>query len=73
MAEEIGRQKGQEIRHNSHLITHHFPIIAMTAGAMKGDRETCLEAGMDDYITKPIKREIVFEVLEKWVLKKKAL
>jgi CheY-like chemotaxis protein len=40
----------------------------MTAHAMKGDREMCLEAGMDDYITKPIKREVVFEVLEKWVL-----
>jgi len=44
------------------------PIVAMTAHAMKGDREKCLEAGMDDYITKPIKREVVFEVLEKWVL-----
>jgi two-component system, sensor histidine kinase and response regulator len=45
------------------------PIVAMTAHAMKGDREKCLEAGMNDYITKPIKRELVFEVLEKWVLK----
>jgi CheY-like chemotaxis protein len=44
-----------------------IPIVAMTAHAMKGDREMCLEAGMDDYITKPIKREFVFEVLEKWV------
>ena len=48
-----------------------IPIVAMTAHAMKGDREKCLEAGMDDYITKPIKREVVFEVLEKWVLKNK--
>ena len=47
-----------------------IPIVAMTAHAMKGDREKCLEAGMDDYITKPIKRELVFEVLEKWVLEK---
>ncbi len=46
------------------------PIVAMTAHAMKGDREKCLEAGMNDYITKPIKRELVFEVLEKWVLEK---
>lgn len=44
-----------------------IPIIAMTANAMKGDRELCLEAGMDDYITKPIKRDIVFQVLEKWI------
>ncbi len=42
------------------------PIIAMTAHAMKGDREKCLEGGMDDYIAKPIKREIVMGVLEKW-------
>lgn len=47
--------------------THHIPIVAMTANAMKGDREKCLEAGMDDYIAKPIKREIVFEMIEKWV------
>ena len=44
-----------------------IPIIAMTANAMKGDRELCLEAGMSDYITKPIKRDVVFEILEKWL------
>lgn len=44
------------------------PIIAMTANAMKGDREKCLEAGMTDYIAKPIKREVVFEMLQKWVI-----
>lgn len=45
-----------------------IPIIAMTANAMKGDRELCLEAGMSDYISKPIKREIVYSVLEKRLL-----
>ena len=44
-----------------------IPIVAMTAHAMKGDREKCLEAGMDDYITKPIKKELVFDMVEKWV------
>jgi CheY-like chemotaxis protein len=47
-----------------------IPIVAMTAHAMKGDREKCLEAGMNDYIMKPIKRERVFEILEKWIFNK---
>jgi PAS domain S-box-containing protein len=50
-----------------------IPIVAMTAHAMKGDREKCLEAGMDDYVPKPVKRELVFEMLEKWVFNKEAL
>jgi two-component system sensor histidine kinase/response regulator len=47
-----------------------IPIVAMTAHAMKGDREMCLESGMNDYITKPIKRETVFETINKYVLQK---
>ena len=43
-----------------------IPIIAMTANAMKGDRENCLDAGMNDYIPKPIRRENVLEVICKW-------
>lgn len=49
------------------------PIVAMTAHAMKGDREMCLEAGMDDYLTKPIKRERIFEILKKWVFDERIL
>ncbi len=41
------------------------PIVAMTANAMVGDREKCVESGMDDYISKPIKREVIFKLLEK--------
>jgi signal transduction histidine kinase/CheY-like chemotaxis protein len=42
------------------------PIIAMTANAMRGDKEACIEAGMDDYISKPIKAELLFDALERW-------
>jgi signal transduction histidine kinase/CheY-like chemotaxis protein/HPt (histidine-containing phosphotransfer) domain-containing protein len=44
-----------------------IPIIAMTAHAMKGDRERCLESGMDDYISKPISPQALAEALEKWL------
>ncbi|MEI6262438.1 MAG: response regulator [Deltaproteobacteria bacterium] len=47
-----------------------IPIIAMTAHAMQGDRELCLEAGMNDYITKPVSPQALAEVLEKWLPKK---
>jgi signal transduction histidine kinase/ligand-binding sensor domain-containing protein/CheY-like chemotaxis protein len=43
-----------------------IPIIAMTAQSMKGDREKCLDSGMNDYLSKPIKREIVLEMVKKW-------
>ncbi|HMI65224.1 MAG TPA: response regulator, partial [Cyclobacteriaceae bacterium] len=46
-------------------------IIAMTANAMQGDREECMQAGMDDYISKPVKMEILVSLLETWALKVK--
>ncbi|MCP4711173.1 MAG: response regulator, partial [Planctomycetes bacterium] len=45
----------------------HTPIIAMTAHAMVGDREKCLESGMDDYLSKPMQKKAVKEVLSKWL------
>jgi CheY-like chemotaxis protein/HPt (histidine-containing phosphotransfer) domain-containing protein len=48
---------------------HRLPIIAMTASALQGDREKCLEAGMNDYISKPVSPRMLAEVLEKWLPK----
>ncbi|MBN1932559.1 MAG: response regulator [Desulfobacterales bacterium] len=51
----------------------NIPIVAMTAHALKGDMEICIQAGMNDYITKPIKRELVLNVLEKWIFNRPSL
>jgi signal transduction histidine kinase/DNA-binding NarL/FixJ family response regulator len=51
----------------SKVLNHKVPVIAMTANAMKGDREACLETGMDDYLSKPVKKEDLSMVLEKWL------
>jgi CheY-like chemotaxis protein len=59
-AREIRRREAAEQR-------GRVPIVAMTANAMLGARERCLEAGMDDYIAKPISREILDEVLDRWL------
>ncbi len=44
------------------------PVIALTANAMKGDRDRCLEAGMDDYVSKPVNRQVLERVLARWAL-----
>jgi CheY-like chemotaxis protein len=51
------------IRQREHLTGAHMPIVAMTAYAMKGDREQCLAAGMDGYVSKPIRPKELFEAI----------
>jgi two-component system, sensor histidine kinase and response regulator len=53
------------IRAREEVTRFHLPIIAMTAHAMKGDEQRCLAAGMDDYLSKPIQPDDLFEVVER--------
>jgi two-component system sensor histidine kinase/response regulator len=66
MPEMDGIEATEEIRRREKGAGRHIPIIAMTAHAMTGDRERCLEHGMDDYISKPIRANILLELLEKY-------
>jgi CheY-like chemotaxis protein/HPt (histidine-containing phosphotransfer) domain-containing protein len=63
MPEMDGFEATAAIRAKEKETLRHQPIIAMTAHAMKGDRERCLEAGMDGYVTKPFRRSALFEAL----------
>jgi CheY-like chemotaxis protein len=51
----------------SGAIEHHIPIVAMTASALEGDRELCIMAGMDDYLTKPVGLQQLQSAIERWV------
>ena len=63
-----GLEATRRIRNpQSAVRNHHIPIIAMTAHALRGDRERCLQAGMNDYVTKPVEVSALVAVLEKWL------
>jgi PAS domain S-box-containing protein len=65
-----GLKATREIRNPQSAVRNHLvPIIAMTAHAMQGDRQRCLKAGMNDYITKPVDPAALAEALERWLPK----
>jgi CheY-like chemotaxis protein len=66
MPDVDGFEAAREIRKQEKAGGRHVPIVALTAHAMAGDRERCLEVGMDDYLSKPIRREELLDLLERW-------
>jgi CheY-like chemotaxis protein/HPt (histidine-containing phosphotransfer) domain-containing protein len=73
MPEMDGLEATRNIRDPQSAVTNHaIPIIAMTAHAMQGDLERCIEAGMNDYLTKPVDPQTLSEVLDKWLPKEPA-
>jgi CheY-like chemotaxis protein/HPt (histidine-containing phosphotransfer) domain-containing protein len=61
-----GYEATRRIRSREKMTGRHVPVIAMTAHAMRGDRERCLECGMDDYIAKPVSPVHIRNALQKW-------
>ncbi len=61
-----GLEAAQAIRRSERGSSHHIPIVAMTAHAMKGDRELCLQSGMDGYLSKPVRIRELLEALDRF-------
>jgi signal transduction histidine kinase/CheY-like chemotaxis protein len=67
MPEMGGFEASAHIREREKTAGGHIPIIAMTAHALKGDRERCLDAGMDAYVAKPVESRLLFEAIDSMV------
>jgi CheY-like chemotaxis protein len=65
MPEMDGYTAMREIRKDERFV--NLPIIALTAKAMKGDREKCIEAGANDYLSKPVKTDKLLSLLRVWL------
>lgn len=68
MPDKDGFEATREIRDSEKNTGYHVPIVAMTAHAMQGDRERCLNAGMDDHLTKPVNLDALRDITERWIL-----
>lgn len=69
LEQDLKAQRSEQKRNNGSDLTdrpRRIPIISMTAHTMKGDKEKCLKAGMDDYIAKPLKHRELLAMIEKW-------
>ena len=68
MPEMDGYEAATTVRNpQSPVLDHKIPIVALTANAMEGEREKCLEAGMSDYLSKPLDARDLAKMLEKWL------
>nr|WP_209618725.1 histidine kinase N-terminal 7TM domain-containing protein [Methanolobus bombayensis] len=70
MPEMNGHDSAVKIREIEKETGGHVPIIALTASAFKGEKEMCIQSGMDDYISKPVVSEIIHDILNKWLYRK---
>src|SRR5262249_51319164 len=67
MPEMDGFEATSSIRKNESMTGHHVPIIGLTAQAMAGDREKCIAAGMDDYLSKPVTLDKLDTAIQRWL------
>jgi len=65
MPQMDGLEATREIRRREAGTARHVPVVAMTANAMQGDAQVCLKAGMDGYVAKPVKRDLLFAEMER--------
>jgi CheY-like chemotaxis protein len=72
MPEMDGSEATRHIRKLQKTAGVHVPIIGVTAHALREDRQRCLDAGMDDYLPKPVKQDALLEVISRWTVGEQA-